>query len=213
MSSQCSHTCRTSRTPHLHEPREHQQYELILLSTCALRTTVRSLWPNGRTVLTYRYGAQAVHVGWERTSAIDTENKFMLNGLRWGSQNDSLPVKVVREVTTVLALHVAARGHLRRDSQNRGASDTGLFSDPAVRRDPMRGFSEQKIEQRRSEFARQLARDTRGAHRNKERGARRDGEDRHQQAQSQELEDEVAKNDQFHFAKQREIRDEDVRRA
>ena len=76
---------------HLHEPREHQQHELTPHQLAHLAQYCgRFLWPSGRTVLTYRYGAQAVYVGWERTSAIDTENKFMLNGLRWGSHNDSL---------------------------------------------------------------------------------------------------------------------------
>ena len=79
----------------------------------------------------------------------------------------------------------------------------------------MRGFSEEKIEQRRGEFASETTRSrySRSSSQLRAGGARRDGEDRHQQAQIQELEEEVAENDQFHYAKLREIRDEDVRGA
>ena len=119
--------------PHLHEPRKHQQHELIPIN---LRTSHNSAvafakWPNSPHLQVWspsslcRLGANQRGRHREQVHAQRAQMGI--------SQRLSLPVKVVREVTTVLAPHVAARRHPRRDSQNRGAIDTSLFSDPAVR--------------------------------------------------------------------------------
>ena len=75
---------------HLHEPREHQQHELIPHQLAHLAQQCGRFGQVAEHSSLVRYGAQAIYLGRSQTSAIDTENKFMLNGLRWGSHNDSI---------------------------------------------------------------------------------------------------------------------------
>ena len=137
--------------PHLHEPREHQQHELIphqlahLAQQCGRFCQVAE-----QSSLVGMEPKQSMSAGSEparstpRTSSCSTGSDGDLTTALSTSQS-------CERSDHCLGTTCGSTRHLRRDSQNRGAIDTSLFSDPAVRGDPMRGFSEEKIEQRRGE--------------------------------------------------------------